>query len=349
MSLVHEPLIELLNRRFVNCYYNAFSGAGADSKASQFAKEVQANGESLQYGAIFTSDGEFICSFGFDPLEFIHKIKTALREYRFYDFFSKEELQIVHTANANPNDFAAQWAHAELLGNLLRFEEAHAILNRVLDTDPNPEIQARTLYLRGHLYLNDWENPAPDKVREAFDAMPLVPKDLADDRAVDVFALDVELDRSPGFYRGWKFRDGVYLPSRRWALERQIRAYPQSNRIGQMHFYLGLIHAGMGDLDAANQVWAKHVENWPEDRWAMLSRIHHTSYQFSPHRLNATMNGCIMVIQSKDGIEANNLLKKDSKGMPHIVINGKTLEGEEAENALKEALEKIGKLPKKDG
>ena len=42
MSLVHESLVSVLNRRFVNCYYNSFPWVGHDEGAAAFAKKAEA-------------------------------------------------------------------------------------------------------------------------------------------------------------------------------------------------------------------------------------------------------------------------------------------------------------------
>ena len=66
-------------------------------------------------------------------------------------------------------------------------------------------------------------------------------------------------------------------------LEKLIAARLDSNRIGEMHFYLGLTLRGLKKNKAADAVWQKHYDDYPADRFAMLSRFHHTSYQFSPY------------------------------------------------------------------
>ena len=347
MSLVHESLIETLNRRFVSTYWNAFPGPGFDDQADAFAKELQAAGGELRYGAILTPDGELVSSFGFGQLEVFRAFRRALAEHSELAPPSEEEAAILRRAELHPEDVDAQLAAAELLGHVLDFAGAHACLDRLEQTDLSAAMRARAAFLRGHLHVLDWEQGDPAAAREAFDSMPIVPEDLRDDVLLDRIALDVELDPSPGFYRGWRFREGSDLVAHRSALEALIAEVPQGDRIGQAHFFLGLTHAATGDFEAAEPIWRRHTDTWPEDRWAMLSRIHHRDYVFSPHKKT---NQGTAIIQHADASNLDQVLEGlGAEGRPvRISINGEMLEGEEAEEMLRKLLGGE-KPPKKDG
>ncbi|MBI3409110.1 MAG: hypothetical protein HY040_12255, partial [Planctomycetes bacterium] len=67
-------------------------------------------------------------------------------------------------------------------------------------------------------------------------------------------------------------------------LEAWIEKAPLSRRLGEMRFYLGLAQYACGDKKAAEATWQKHTVDLPEDRFALLSRLHHSSYAFAPQK-----------------------------------------------------------------
>lgn|GEM_PF-3148694 len=289
MSLVQESVVDLLNRRFVSCYYNAFRAVGFDPKADAFATELKKQGKSLQYGAIITPDGELISSFGYDMAGFYAALKAAVHDQPRYMWQTDEEKEVFRRAERNPHDADAQLAAARLHGDLLEFDAAQSGLDKFIAQSTDREARARAYYLKGHLRLLDLDDRDPEKVKAAFAKMPAAPKDLEDDVAMDLMSLDVELaPRESGFYKGWRFKKSRDLPATITALKRRIAETPSSNRVGQMRFYLGLALMQSGDKDAANACWKAHFSELPEDLYAMLSRLHHTDYQFSPYNAGAS-------------------------------------------------------------
>lgn len=283
MSLVQEALIGVLNRRFVNCYYNAFPSIGHDAKAAEFADKIKKQGQSLQYGAIITPDGELVASFGFDMPGFYKAITTSLQKHPEYNRLSNDERKIVARAKADPIDAETQFALAILYGELLKFDAARETLEALIKRTSDQDVLARAYYLMGHLALIDPGKQDADRVRQAFSDMPRVPADIEDDVALDRMTLDIELKPGRGFFTGWRFNNDRDIPGAIAELKRRIEVTPDSNRIGQMRFYLGLAYIAAKDKEAADEAWEKHYTQHPDDRYAMLSRIHHSSYVFSPY------------------------------------------------------------------
>ncbi len=298
MPLVHESLIGILNRRFANFYFNAFPGPCYDAEA--------------------------------------HALKRALADHPEYDRMSAEESARIERAAAHPQDPGLQIEAARLLSELLRFDEARAVLDRVDLARLAPRQAARVHYWKGHLTRIDLDGTDAAAVRREFDAMEDPPPDLADDVALDRMSLDLVLDRSQSFFGGWHFREGCYLPSRAAELERWIARAPDSNRIGQMEFLLGAARMGMGDQAGADAAWKEGFTRCPKDRWAMLSRMHHTSYVFSPYGKNKVSGGTIA--DPRTQAQLQQLLEKGEGGSFKVFMNGKELEGDEARAALEKLL-----------
>ena len=291
----------VLNRRFVFCFYNAFSSNGADAAANKFFKEHGGRG----YGAIFTPDGKCLGSFGFNVTEFYHVLKSAAKNQPEYWHFDDNEKKILADAEKNPSDLDAQRDAARLHTELLDFERAAEILESFLERTNDRKQEAIAKYWAAHLalsesdllchqYVANWNRLSEDKrdqllkrrqvIAEQLSKLDNLSEDLLDDRAVDLITLEVRLRPGRGFYTGWQFKPDADKKAIAKQLQDWIKRSPSSNRIGQMHFLLSLAYADDGDLKSADQIWQKHIDNYPADRFAMLSRFHHTSYQFSPYK-----------------------------------------------------------------
>lgn len=351
MSLVQEALIGVLNRRFINCYYNSFPSIGHDAKAAEFADKLRKQGKSLRYGAIITPDGELVVSFGFDLPGFYKAITTSLEKHPEYDRLSDEEQEIIARAEADPLDADAQFALATLYGELLKFDQARQTLERLIKRTEDQDVLARARYLKGHLTLIDPGNQDAEGVRRAFARMPAVPADLEDDVALDRMTLDIELKPGQGFFTGWRFNEKRDIPATIAELKRRIQQTPDSNRIGQMRFYLGLAHIAAKDKNAADEAWETHYTQHPDDRYAMLSRIHHSSYVFSPYGKGG--RSVVRMGGPGEDPETAKLLKKlaeqgakNGKGggiftTSVIMTDGKEVTGPEKQKLLKLVLKRM--------
>ncbi len=139
VSLVQESLIDVLNRRFVSCHFNAVPAVGYDEDAAALAEKIKASGKSLQYGGILTPDGELVVSFGLDRDGFHRALKTSLEKHPEYAGMSDDEERIIQRANERPGDLDAQFDAIELYAEILQFGKANRLLDRV-----NPSVDRRT-------------------------------------------------------------------------------------------------------------------------------------------------------------------------------------------------------------
>jgi len=329
VSLVHESLVGVLNRRFVNSYYNTFKGPGADPTAKAFLeKHALPSGASLRYGAIFTPKGEFVTSFGIDRDGYVKALKLALQKYPEYNTFSAEEQKVLSYAQAHPRDVQAQVRAAKLYGELLEFEKGRDIVDRALQVGGLSAQQTALLrYQEAHLLLLDCERTDRKKLERAYAAIESPPESVRDDIAMDLMSLDVGLRPKGAFFTGYAFADGVDLKKTISILREWIGRDSESNRLGQMYFYLGLAHMGLGDKTEADRIWKQHIKEMPEDRFAMLSRLHDTSYTFSPYGKNQVMGAKFGGATGQGGDwteEQQALMKKimDEGGKIRIVGDG---------------------------
>ena len=293
MSLVHQSIISILSRRYVSCYYDTYGSDAHDDVAEEFVKNARLlHGDSVRYGGIFTPEGEMLISFGFDRLEFYLALRYSLVARPEYAWETEEEKTVFAAAKEAPEDVALEIAAAELATELLQFEKAAGYLRRAASGGSSRADENRALYLLGRLSLLDLGNLDSDHVRRSFDEIEDPDARLAEAMALDLMSLDLELRPKGVFFRGWQFKKERKLETVIQDLKRRIAAPADRYRIGEMHFYLGLAHMGLGDKKAANAVWRAHYTQWPEDRLAMLSRIHDTSYWASPYGSSrVTMSG----------------------------------------------------------
>ena len=302
MSLVHESLISVLRRRFVSTYYNAFSGGS-------------------RYGLIATPDGEAIVSFGFQRDEFFRALKTAMKKHPELTQATRSEQAALAAAEAQPLQPEAHLGAAQIKSELLDYAGARLHLERVIQGEAPTVLKNLAFYLKGHLAALDLEGRRPAACRAAFAKMSPVPASLLDDVALDLMSLDVRLKPVRGFFPGWEFIPGSDVKAHAASLERLMASSADGNRIGQMHFFLGLARFAQGDKAGADRIWKTHVETYPRDRFAMLSHIHHSGYEFSPSKQGPT--GSAGGVMSTGDLKGNPamirmLLKAIENGTAHI-------------------------------
>ncbi len=325
----------VLNRRFVFCFYNAFGGHGSDPAATKFFKE---NG-GKSYGAIFTPEGKCLSSFGYNMTDVYRALKNSADQSPEHWWHTDQEKAVLQAARDRADDLQAQLAAARLHVELLEFARAAEILDAFRKTGAVDRDKAVAAYWRAHHSLaeNDLETR---QYKRAWDAVGdeqklklntqrealrkelaelegKLPEDLQDDRAVDLIGSRVRLRRASGFYTGWQFPADVDKAAIAERLEVWIKQAPLSNRIGQMYFLLGLAYADQGKMKLADKAWKRHTDVYPADRFAMLSRFHHSSYQFSPYGggRGARIVGRPATKRSKEEVERvlNRLRPKNQK------------------------------------
>jgi len=232
-------------------------------------------------------------------------LKNSADQYPDHWWHTKKEKAILQAAIHQPDNLADQVAAASLHGELLELDRAAAILEAFRKTDASDQDKAVAAYWQAHhllaqsdlqiqQYKKAWDAVSDDrkkKLNEQRQALRKelirlegrLPKDLEEDRAVDLIASQIRLRQARGFYTGWQFPADVDKDFIAKSLDVWIKKSPDCNRIGQMYFLLGLAYADQGKMELADKTWKRHTELYPADRFAMLSRFHHTSYQFSPY------------------------------------------------------------------
>ena len=117
-----------------------------------------------------------------------------------------------------------------------------------------------------------------------------------------------------------------------------------------MHFLLGLARMNDGYNKGADQVWSKHFNDYPEDRFALLSRIHHTDYQFSPYG-----QGVLVIQRTGDDPKSAEMfknMKKMGDGKTGIFGNiiiqgGENLDEETRKKLIAQLTKRFSKQPAK--
>ena len=303
---MHEGLVGVLNRRFVNCYYNTFNGPGADPTVQELFDRIGVDPSTLSYGAIIAPNGELVNSFGYSQDEFFQKIVSALADHPELTTLSDEEAAIIERAKRASYDTDALLAAAQVHLELLDFDSAEAICDRMLRSVGGSGVQrARMQAMKGHIALLDLREDRRDEARQMLSKINHQPDDIADDIAIDLIACDVSIAPTQGFYGGWKMDKSV-AQQHAQSIEQWLESDTQSNRRGEMLFYLGLARLAQGDQPGANQAWRRHANELPEDRFALLSRLHHSEYVFSPTGKNKVLRagGGNMIVDPRSNPDA---------------------------------------------
>ena len=335
---MHESLVEFLDRRFVSCYWNAFPGQGADPGGIRFAKEC---GTPLRYGAFATPEGKVLVSFGFDRDGFVRALLLAKKQHpELLGPTAAEKATLVALAD-EPNDPALLLAAAKIHTWTLDYDAAEQKLDAALESCKDEHLLAKLRYWRAHNEVLRLPRRDVAKARRLLDAIGKAPSEFADAIAMDRIDLQMEVPKRPGFYTGWAYTKDADVAAIAKQLESLLVQYPESPRRGQMLFALGLAYKAAGKTDAANAVWKRHFTELPEDRYALLSRVHHESYIFSPYKTN---HGPATVVFGKGNGKLGELLQNGKlRGGVRVQLgNGKTLGGKEAEAMLKRLLEGVG-------
>ncbi|MBI3408035.1 MAG: hypothetical protein HY040_06720 [Planctomycetes bacterium] len=285
MSLVHEPLIHALNRRFVCCYFNSHQGPGYDAEAVAFVAKAAAQAKSeSKYGLIVTPEGDLVAAFGYRHSEVLAAVRSALRMHPLAQELADAEAKIVAAALRQPRSAEAQFAAARLYAELLDHESAVNYLEGVLQGPFAADLKAQARYLKGRMLAQAGDPKLHEAARKLLSDTASLPKTLVVEAAMDRIALDIEPVPDGSFFTGYRFKKGVDPKKVAGELEAWIEKAPLSRRLGEMRFYLGLAQYACGDKKAAEATWQKHTVDLPEDRFALLSRLHHSSYAFAPQK-----------------------------------------------------------------
>lgn len=357
MSLAQEPLVCALNRRFYFYFFDAFAANTDPARRGGFqavearvedsrraiefwnaagAKRLGGGTGGGVYAGLFQADGSRLAEVGFGMKDFYAAILETKAQAPAVWELSAEERSIVEHALEDPGGLEASLAAARVYYELLDFERADAVLEAFCEgtTDAAKKVHAQHRQLHYRLARNSIEFYQYDRdleagarqafleerqgLRDQFLELGDLPPDLEGARILDAVVCDVELRPSGIFFTGFQFVEGANCVRLTALLEGWIERFGEhSPRVGECMFLLGLAHRGTGKPEAADRVWREHVEKYPADRFAALSRMHDSAYQFSPYRgqgLIMTANGGRGVAATEeDLIELMRLLQRVDK------------------------------------
>jgi tetratricopeptide (TPR) repeat protein len=250
-------VINLLNRRFINYYYNTAngprpSGEGINDAAKAFTKGKTKN--AWAFFAAFNAAGEplgvtDVYATKDNVFDFLINL---LRENPDYDSFTPAEEALLAKAAAEPTNAAVQLEAGRLLEDLGRYQEAKPYYRRIIAQQAKADQHAEAYrgLLRMARYSRQWEQVETlcreiDKLPEA---LPL--------------QADVAMERGFHLLAESKYADLRAL------LEKTLKTYPTTKRLSELHFYAGVACFFLKEKEWASYHWCWVQENLPEDRLA---------------------------------------------------------------------------------
>ncbi|MBL8821196.1 MAG: hypothetical protein JNJ77_01320 [Planctomycetia bacterium] len=250
-------MIQLLNRRFINFYYNTDSGPpqpeyqGKDPLAKEFVKGKVKN--KYAFYAAFSARGEPLgVTDVYSSKDNVFDFLCALLEQNpEFNRFTSDEEKILASAREQPANAQAQLQAGKLYEELGQYAKARPYYERILAAEKaTPAVaDASRGLLRMLKYQKKWD-------------------------ALD--ALCVSLAARPNFAQLQINADVVtekahILKARKQydqlckSLEDAIKACPQSQRMSEMHFLAGVGYYFLEDKPSAYYHWCWVVENLPDD------------------------------------------------------------------------------------
>ena len=252
-------VINILNRRFINYYYNTANGprpngAGINDAAKAFTKGKTTN--AWAFFAAFTAEGEpvgvtDIYATKDNVFDFLVNV---LRENPDYDRFTAEEEALLARAAAQTGNLTAQVEAGKLMEDIGRYTEAEGYYRRVVAAAENTPQVAESYrgLLRMARYGRKWD--ALETLCRQIEARP------------GGAALRLQADLA--MERGYRCNaEGKYAQLRA-LMEKTLKAHPDTKRRSELHFYAGVACFFLKDKDWASYHWCWVNENLPDDRMA---------------------------------------------------------------------------------
>lgn len=292
-------VIRLINRRFIPFYFNTGGpGLGRDDEANQFVDGLARDHEEFArlriitdpygttsntvayFGAFSTKDdGKLLGLAGgwknekeAHDLERLYPSKDevfevllkVLKDNPDYNKFSTQEQRAIDRAKAQPYDPVALADAAIILEDLGQYDEAtklyrEAIANTDSKDPETRESRARIFcaLLRIARYQKDWQQQ--EKLLEQIGWARL-------GRGAGIEA-DIAMEQ------GYRLLAEKQYESALEKLTTAIDQYPESKRMGELHFYAGVANFFLEDKPSAYYHWCWIVENIPEDHLSRRAYI----------------------------------------------------------------------------
>lgn len=250
-------MIRLLNRRFVNFFYNTGGpGLGKDETAAAFTKDKTLN--KFAFYAAFDAAGEplgvtDVYANKDNTFDFLVEL---LRNNPEFDKYTESEEKVLAAAKAEPKSQAAQLAAGQLMEDLGRYQEADGHYRKVLEAgQASAETGDATRGLmRVARYARDWKS---------LQVLLLDVSDLKEGQArVMNLGPDVAMEKAYLLLAEQKYEDA------RKVLTDAIARYPDSKRTSEFHFSAGVVNFFLKEKEQAYYHWCWVVENLPDDRLA---------------------------------------------------------------------------------
>lgn len=250
-------VIRLLNRRFVNFFYNTGGpGLGKDEAAAAFTKKKTLN--KFAFYAAFDAAGEplgvtDVYANKDNTFDFLVEL---LRNNPEFDHYTEAEEKILTKAKAEPKSQTAQLAAGQLMEDLGRYKEADGHYRKVLEAGKSSTEAGDAIrgLMRMARYTRDW------KSLKGW----LTDTDSLNEKQARVMNLGPDVAMETGYL---SLSEQKYENARK-ILDGAIEKYPQSTRRSEFHFSAGVANYFLKEKDQSYYHWCWVVENLPDDRLA---------------------------------------------------------------------------------
>jgi|GEM_PF-2232684 len=247
-AFTETRVIELLNQRFVPFYFNTGGpGLGRDSAAEAFVKNKLKN--PFAYLAAFSPDGEFLGETDMyaDKDVVFEFLKKLLDKKPQFAKLTSDETEVLLSTNHTTPKALLKAAHLrEILGE---YSKAEPLYRKILSESISKTQQTEVFRALARIA----------RYRKRWETLKTVLQD-AIEKKVEDFEADAAMERAYSLLATKKYVEARKL------LEKTIKKYPGTLRMGELRFYAGVCAFFQDDKNSAYYHWCWVVENIPEDR-----------------------------------------------------------------------------------
>ena len=263
-----------MNRRFVAFYFNVGRGGlGYDADAAAFIARIDKRFSGRMVPTppvwVFAPDGSKLTTISnYAPKdEFFGKLVALLREHPAFDQNAKDEQQALDAAKQKRRNAAAQLAAARINEELARYDQAIAGYERVVQLGARTAegATAQLALARIGRYEKQWS-----RVKTHLGRLAKLPATLREPLAADVAAEEGHRLLARKDYAG------AYA-----LLSRAAKAYPDTARMGELHFYAGVA------------AWFQEKKDWANFHWCWVMRNISDDYHYMRCYMAATADAMI--------------------------------------------------------
>lgn len=295
-------VIRLINRRFVPFFFNSGGpGLGLDENADQFIQSLAIDydqvpglkilvdpddrkSNTIAYLTAFSvkQDGKVLgIADGWKNKEEVYDMERlypskddvfqflldVLENNPEFNQFTEAEKQIFAHADSNPNNQEALLAAANVWEELGKYEKAKPLYRKCLEVGLS---RAGTLEKRTPAFQGLLRIARHEKDWNALENLVLQISETKNRNDLDLMA-DVAMEQA------YQLLDQDEYETLKLHLEVAIEKFPNSSRLGELHYYAGVANFFLDDRPNAYFHWCWIVENIPDDhlsRRAYVSAAH---------------------------------------------------------------------------